>query len=122
MLDKPVSFIATTNSDKARQFYESVLGLRCLSDDPFALVFTSGATTLRLQKVESMTDVNYTVLGWEVINIQQCVKKLTEKGVLFEMFSQLPQDELGIWSSPSGASVAWFKDPDGNTLSLTESP
>jgi len=83
-------------------------------------VFDLGATTLRIQKVESVPEVNYTVLGWEVLDIKQCVAELTQKGVQFEKFSQLPQDELGVWNSPSGASIAWFKDPDGNTLSLTQ--
>jgi len=117
---KPISFIATVNSDESRLFYESTLGLTCLSDDPFALVFDLGSTTLRIQKVESIPDTNYTVLGWEVISIGKCVDELTKKGVQFEKFSQLPQDERGIWSSPGGAKVVWFKDPDGNTLSLTE--
>jgi len=89
-------------------------------DDPFALVFDLGGTTLRIQKVELIPEVNYTVLGWEVDNIRQCVDELSGKGVKFEKISQLAQDELGIWVAPSGASVAWFKDPDGNTLSLTE--
>lgn len=119
-LKKPVSFIATTNSADSRHFYESVLGLQCLSDDPFALVFDLGVSTLRIQKVESIPETNYTVLGWEVADIKVCVRELTKKGVKFENFSQLPQDELGIWNSPGGASIAWFKDSDGNTLSLTE--
>lgn len=119
-LKKPVSFIATAHSADSRHFYESVLGLQCLSDDPFALVFDLGVTTLRIQKVESIPETNHTVLGWEVTNIKKSVSELTSKGVHFEKFSQLPQDKLGIWNSPSGASIAWFKDPDGNTLSLTE--
>jgi len=116
----PVSFIATVNSVESRFFYETVLNLQCLSDEPFALVFDLGGYNLRIQKVDSMPEVNYTVLGWEVANIRNCVEELSKKGVQFEKFSQLPQDELGIWCSPGGASVAWFKDPDGNTLSLTE--
>lgn len=120
MLKTPISFIATAAADKARHFYETVLGLRCVSDDPFALVFDLGATSLRIQKVDTMPEVNYTVLGWEVDDIHGCVETLAEKGVSFNLFSQLPQDELGIWSSPSGAKIAWFNDPDGNTLSLTQ--
>jgi len=116
----PITFSATANPVESRHFYESILSLKCLSEDPFALVFDLGVTTLRIQKVESIPEINYTVLGWEVANIRKCVDELTTKGVQFEKFSQLSQDELGIWSSPSGASVAWFKDPDGNTLSLTE--
>lgn len=120
ILGTPVSFLATANSVESRDFYETVLSLQCLSEDPFALVFAMGSTTLRIQKVESVQQVNYTVLGWEVENIQRSVKELAKKGVRFETFSQLPQDDLGIWRSPGGACVAWFKDPDGNTLSLTE--
>lgn len=119
-LEKAVAFIATTKADESRAFYESVLNLRCLSEDPFAIVFELGSSTLRIQKVDSIPDTNYTVLGWEVNDIQEQVKQLSTKGVQFEKFSQLPQDEFGVWKSPSGASIAWFKDPDGNTLSLTE--
>ncbi len=120
ILGAPISFIATVDSVESRYFYETVLSLQCLSDDPFALVFDLGGTTLRIQKVESMPEVSYTVLGWEVLNIRKCVDELSNKGVQFEKFSQLPQDELGVWCAPSGALVAWFKDPDGNTLSLTQ--
>jgi len=119
-LENPIAFIATVNADESRYFYESVLNLQCLSDDPFALVFDLGGTNLRIQKVESIPEINFTVLGWEVSNIQECVNELSEKGVQFEKFSQLTQDKSGVWNSPGGASIAWFKDPDGNTLSLTE--
>jgi len=119
-LSKPVSFIASANPVESRAFYESTLNLKCLSDDPFALVFDLVGCTLRIQKVESVPDVNYTVLGWEVDDVRQLVTELSNKGIRFEIFTQLSQDELGIWSSPGGALVAWFKDPDGNTLSLTE--
>ena len=118
--NKPVLFIATANPVEARVFYEKVLDLRCLSDDPYALVFELGTSTLRIQKVESVPVVDYTVLGWEVKDIWKCVEELSSKGVRFETYSQLSQDELGIWTSPGGALIAWFSDPDGNTLSLTE--
>ena len=117
---KPISFIATVNSDESRYFYEKVLGLQCLSDDEFALAFDLGNSTLRIQKVESIPDIQYTVLGWEVPDIRKCVEELSLKGVRFEKFPQLPQDESGIWAAPGGASIAWIKDPDCNTLSLTE--
>jgi len=120
IFDKPVSFIATAKPAESRHFYESMLSLKCLSDDQFALVFALGDNTLRIQKVDSVPAVSHTVLGWEVTSINECVSELSNKGVQFEDFSQLPQDELGIWHSPSGASIAWFRDPDGNTLSLTE--
>ena len=117
---KSVSFIATANPVESQRFYEFMLGLPCLSDDPFALVFDLGNTTLRIQKVDSVPEVNYTVLGWEVVSIRSCVDELSARGVQFERFTQLTQDELGIWSAPSGVRIAWFKDPDGNTLSMTE--
>jgi catechol 2,3-dioxygenase-like lactoylglutathione lyase family enzyme len=119
-MDKPVFFIATAKAYESRQFYETLLGLHCLSEDAFALVFKLGDTTLRIQKVKSIPDINYTVLGWEVANIQQRVQELSANGVNFAKFPQLSQSEMGIWSSPSGALVAWFEDPDGNTLSLTQ--
>ena len=119
-LGTPISFLATVDSVKSRNFYETVLSLHCLSDDPFALVFDLGGTTLRIQKVESIPEVNHTVLGWEVSDIRSIVEELSRKGARFERFKQLSQDELGVWQSPGGASVAWFQDPDGNTLSLTE--
>ena len=121
-LGKAVSFIATSNMNESRRFYEEVLGFRCLSDDPYALVFDLGRSTLRIQKVESVPEVNYTVLGWEVADIRSSVDELSKKGLQFEGYPQLDQDDLGIWSSPSGAKVAWFSDPDGNVLSLTEMP
>lgn len=121
-LGKAVSFIATSNMNESRLFYEEVLGFRCLSDDPYALVFDLGRSTLRIQKVESVPEVNYTVLGWEVADIKSSVDDLSKKGLQFEGYPQLDQDDLGIWSSPSGAKVAWFSDPDGNVLSLTEMP
>ena len=120
MPGKPISFIATSKPTDSRHFYETTLGLACLSEDPFAIVFDLGSTTLRIQKVESIPHVDFTVLGWEVSDIKSCVAQLSGTGVQFEKFAQLPQDDAGIWSSPSGASIAWFKDPDGNTLSLTQ--
>jgi len=120
ILGTPISFVATVKPAESRYFYETVLGLTCLSDDTFALVFEVGQTTLRIQKVESVPQVNHTVLGWEVSDIETSVEKLFSNGVRFERFVQLPQNELGIWHAPSGALVAWFKDPDGNTLSLTQ--
>jgi len=90
-LNTPVFFIATTKAAESRHFYESILNLTCKSDDPFALVFALGASTLRIQKVEEIPDVNYTVLGWEVKDIRQTVETLTGSGVQFEKFPQLPQ-------------------------------
>jgi len=115
------AFVATTDSARSRPFYESVLGLRFLSDDRFALVFDSNGTTLRIQKVERFQPLPFTALGWQVAGIQHVVSTLTKLGVAFERYSFLQQDGLGIWTSPAGAKVAWFKDPDGNLLSVWES-
>jgi len=120
MNSTPISFIATAKPVESRHFYETALGLRCVSDDPYALVFDLGGMTLRIQKVESVPTIDYTVLGWEVAAIRDCVDELSKHGVRFETYPQLPQDKWAVWHSPSGAEVAWFKDPDGNTLSLTE--
>ena len=116
-----VAFVATAQAEAARHFYESVLGLSLLEDSPFALVFDSNGTTLRVQKVEQVTPAPYTALGWQVTDIEASVRSLRAKGAVFQRYEGLSQDALGIWKSPSGAKVAWFRDPDGNTLSLTES-
>ena len=115
-----VAFVATTNAPRARAFYEKVLGLRFVADDPFALVFDAHATMLRIQKVEKLTPPGHTTLGWEVPDIAATARALRDAGVKCERFQGMDQDELGIWASPGGAKVAWFKDPDGNTLSLTQ--
>lgn len=117
---KIMAFAATTNGATARRFYEGVLGLRVISDDPFALALDAHATTLRIQKVEHLAPHPFTCLGWEVSDIRSTVDELVSRGVTFEKYASMDQDERGIWAAPSGALVAWFKDPDGNTLSLTQ--
>lgn len=117
---KTIGFVATRNPASARKFYEETLGLAFISDDPFAVVFDANGTMLRVQKVQELIPARHTVLGWEVQDIRAEVEALTKKGVRFERFEGLAQNELGIWASPSGGQVAWFKDPDGNTLSLTQ--
>ena len=121
-LDTPILFAATTNSKRARRFYEQTLGLEFVADDPFALVFRVGGLHLRIQKVERKPDIPYTVLGWAVKDIRASARQLSKAGVEFLRFDGLDQDADGVWRSPAGASVAWFRDPDGNTLSLTEYP
>jgi catechol 2,3-dioxygenase-like lactoylglutathione lyase family enzyme len=115
-----IAFVATTNPARARAFYENVLGLRFVADEPAALVFDAHATMFRVQKVESHKPQPYTTLGWEVPDVVAAVKSLKAKGVPCERYDFLQQDELGVWSAPGGAKIAWFKDPDGNTLSLTQ--
>lgn len=121
-LNKVVTFVATTDPQKAKKFYEEKLGLRFLSDDGFALVFDIDGIMLRIAKVPDFRPAPFTVLGWEVANIEESVSELSARGVSFERFPGMPQDKSGIWSAPGGAKVAWFKDPDGNILSLSQHP
>jgi catechol 2,3-dioxygenase-like lactoylglutathione lyase family enzyme len=124
MLNKSnvVTFVATSNPDSAKSFYQQTLGLRLVTDDAFAIVFDANGIMLRVQKVQEHTPPNYTVLGWDVGDIQASVKDLLSKGVTCEQYQWLEQDESGVWRSPSGGKIAWFKDPDGNILSLTQFP
>ncbi len=115
-----VAFVATAKPSEAKRFYEGVLGLTLLEDSPYSLVFEANGTALRIQKVERVEVAGYTSLGWQVSNIASAIEHLSRHGVVFERFASLPQDGVGIWSAPDGSKVAWFKDPDGNTLSLTE--
>jgi catechol 2,3-dioxygenase-like lactoylglutathione lyase family enzyme len=117
---KVMAFVATTDAARARAFYADVLGLRLLGDEPYALVFESGDTTLRVQKVARVTPTQHTVLGWRVSDINGTIERLRELGVRFESFGLPGQDELGVWTAGDGTRVAWFKDPDGNLLSLTQ--
>jgi catechol 2,3-dioxygenase-like lactoylglutathione lyase family enzyme len=117
-----MAFVATTQSDKARSFYCGVLGMRFEEDSPFALVVSAPNATVRIQKVQAFTPLPFTALGWKVANIRATVKQLLDEGVACERFAGMLQDDLGIWASPSGAQVCWFKDPDGNVLSLTQFP
>jgi catechol 2,3-dioxygenase-like lactoylglutathione lyase family enzyme len=119
-LDTPMLFAATTDANRSRAFYEKVLGLKFVSDDQFALVFEVGGLALRIQKVTTKPKLEYTVLGWRVKDIQAEVRRLTKAGVKFSKFEGMEQDPNGVWRSPSGAQIAWFSDPDGNTLSLTQ--
>ena len=115
-----IAFIATAHTEEARVFYSEVLGLRLLEDTSFALVFDANGTMPRIQKVEMLTTAGYTVLGWQVGDIHEAVEKLRTRGIPFDRYPGLPQDEHGIWTTAQGHKIAWFSDPDGNTLSLTE--
>jgi catechol 2,3-dioxygenase-like lactoylglutathione lyase family enzyme len=116
-----VAFVATTDHVRAREFYGGVLGLTLVEEElPFALVFDAHGTMLRVTIVKELAPAGYTVLGWRVPDISAIVKQLQAAGAAFERYPGLHQDEQGIWTSPSRARVAWFKDPDGNTLSLTQ--
>lgn len=121
-LDRPILFATTTDPKRSREFYEKTLGLKFVVDEPYALVFRIGEIPLRIQKVNEKPRINYTVLGWIVSDIHETVHQLTKAGVKFSRFDGMNQDADGIWQSPGGAKVAWFKDPDENTLSLTQYP
>jgi len=117
---KVMAFLATRDGNRARAFYEKTLGLRVISDDDFALAVDTGGTMLRIQKVASFAPHAFTALGWEVPDVATMVANLAAAGVTCERFPGLGQDERGVWLAPSGPRVAWFKDPDGNLLSLTQ--
>ncbi len=119
---KPMAFLATTDAARSRAFYEGVLGLHFVSEDDFAVVYDISGIEFRLQKVRELTPQPYTALGWSVDAIDAVVRDIVARGGRFERFPPMPQDAAGIWQSPSGARIAWLRDPDGNLLSLTEKP
>lgn len=119
---KVVAFVSTTDPAKARSFYESVLGLHLVHDEPpFALVFDANGTMLRVTTVAQHQPAPFTVLGWDVESIAATVERLTAAGIVFLRYPGLNDaDPLGIWTAPGGARIAWFHDPDGNVLSVTQ--
>jgi catechol 2,3-dioxygenase-like lactoylglutathione lyase family enzyme len=117
-----MAFVATRDPKRARRFYGDVLGLPLESEDKFALTFDAAGTMLRVQIVDDLDAAPYTVLGWGVPDIAAAVKELAARGVSFERYAFMEQDASGVWTAPGGARVAWFKDPDGNTLSIAQLP
>ena len=115
-----IAFVATKTPSAAKSFYARTLGLRLVSEDAFALAFDAGGTMLRVAIVQDFDPAGYTVLGWIVPDIQRTVRDLRRRNVAFRRYEGMEQDEHGIWTAPGGARVAWFGDPDGNTLSLTQ--
>ncbi len=115
-----VAFVPTKDSEKARVFYEGVLGLCFIKDDGFAMVLDANGIMIRVAKVPQFTPAQFTILGWQVRDIEKTVQGLQKNGVRCEIFGFFKQDELGIWTAPTGDKVAWFKDPDGNILSVSE--
>jgi catechol 2,3-dioxygenase-like lactoylglutathione lyase family enzyme len=114
-----VAFVPTRDPEKARAFYEGVLGLRFVKDDGFALVLDANGIMVRVAKAQ-FTPAPFTILGWQVKEIEKVVAEMQQKGIQFERFGFFEQDALGIWASPTGDKVAWFKDPDGNILSVSQ--
>lgn len=117
-----IAFAPTIDPVRARAFYEGVLGLRLVADQaPFALEFDAHGVMLRVATVHELKPQPFTILGWRVAEIERSVDQLTAAGVTFERYPGMnDSDPRGIWNSPSGARIAWFKDPDGNVLSVTE--
>jgi predicted enzyme related to lactoylglutathione lyase len=114
------AFVPTLKPDKAKYFYKDILGLQLLSEDNYGLEFEANGTLLRVIIVQELKPQEFTILGWNVADIASTIKSLNKKGVVCEKYKFLDQDDLGVWTSPGGSKVAWFKDPDGNVLSLTE--
>jgi catechol 2,3-dioxygenase-like lactoylglutathione lyase family enzyme len=119
-LRKIMAFVATEDAARAKAFYRDTLALPLISEDGFALVFDVQGIMLRVQLVEKVSVAPYTVLGWQVEDIISMALALERAGVKFARYPGLEQDEHGVWTAPGGAKVAWFHDPDGNTLSITE--
>ncbi len=115
-----IAFAASADMRQARMFYEQALGLRVIEQSDFACVFDANGTMLRVTAVAEVARPGYTVLGWRVSDIAATVRGLTARGVAFLRYDGMDQDEDGVWTTPAGDKVAWFADPDGNVLSLTQ--
>lgn len=124
MLFEPqiTAFIPTIQPKLAKEFYKNILGLKLVSEDDYALEFEGKGASLRITVVEDFVPQAFTVLGFKVTDIVKEVKSLSEREVSFENYSGMEQDKWGIWTAPSRAKIAWFKDPDGNLISLTQYP
>ena len=115
-----IAFLATQDAARARAFYRDALGLKFIEESPYALVFEANGLMLRIQKVAALQPVAHTALGWRVADIDAAVDQLFSRGVRFQRYAGMAQNARGVWTTPDGARVAWFKDPDGNLLSLTQ--
>ena len=117
---KMVGFVQVTDRKKARQFYVDVLGLKFVSEDPFALVVDSNGTRVRIGEMPNLQPAQFTVLGWEVSDMEEAVSFLRSRGVELQKYGFPGQDDRGVWTTPGGDKVAWFKDPAGNILSFSQ--
>ncbi len=117
-----VAFVGVSDLGRAQEFYGGVLGIPLTDERPYALVGAVGGTTLRITLVGDVAPAPYTVLGWTVVDLAAGLAGLAGRGVEFARFDGLDQDAAGVWVAPGGARVAWFRDPDGNLLSLTALP
>jgi catechol 2,3-dioxygenase-like lactoylglutathione lyase family enzyme len=119
--DSPViAFIPTRDALRARAFYENSLGLRFVSDDTFAIVMDANGTMLRIVRVGEFVPAPFTILGWQVDDIHRTIAELSANGIQFTRYPYFEQSPDGVWTAPGGAKVAWFTDPDGNTLSISQ--
>jgi catechol 2,3-dioxygenase-like lactoylglutathione lyase family enzyme len=114
-----IAFIPSKDAVRSRSFYET-LGLRFVSDDDFAIVMDANGTMVRIVRIDDFTPFPFTILGWQVDDIHKVVAEMTGKGVKFARYTFLQQGDDGVWDAPGGAKVAWFTDPDGNTLSVSQ--
>ena len=117
---KIVAFLQVSDRAKAKEFYVDVLGLKFISEDPFALVVESNGTRVRIGEAPDLKPLQGTVLGWEVPDIEEAVTDLVTRGVQLQQYGFKGQDERGVWTTPNGDRVAWFKDPAGNVLSVSQ--
>lgn len=115
-----IAFASTADMAKARAFYETALGLPVIDANPYACVFDANGTMLRITLVGEVATPGYTVLGWRVTDIGGTITALEAAGVVFARYDGMEQDHQGVWTTPSGDRIAWFNDPDGNVLSLSE--
>jgi catechol 2,3-dioxygenase-like lactoylglutathione lyase family enzyme len=114
------TFIAVSDAARSRDFYEGILGMTVVSEDDYAIEFDCNGTSLRMQKGVQFTAQQFTVLGWHVDDMDAAMSELRERGVVFEQYPWMPPESNGVMTFPGGAKVAWFKDPDGNMLSLDQ--
>jgi len=114
-----IAFIPVGDLERARRFYGDTLGLAVVEENPFAVVVDANGTMLRLTLVGDLQPQQFTIAGWRIGDIAACIDRLVERGVAFTRYDGVEQDDRGIWTTPGGDQVAWFGDPDGNTLSLT---
>ena len=120
-----IAFVPSRNLERSRRFYEQTLGLAFAGEDAFALVFDANGVMVRVvnvSMVDTFAPAPFTILGWQVASVERAGRSLVTRGVRLERYPGMDQDANGIWTAPGGARVAWFKDPDGNTLSITEVP
>jgi predicted enzyme related to lactoylglutathione lyase len=115
------TFVPTVKPQEAKVFYRDILGLTFLGEDPYGMEFNSGEGLLRVITVRELTPHEFTILGWNVKNIEATVDLLISRGVSFQKYDFI-DNERGIWTSPNNSKVAWFKDPDGNVLSVSQMP